>query len=40
MPDTVETYLSQVALIRGTGVAETSGYPALSELPNALEWQA
>jgi hypothetical protein len=32
----LETYLHDLAMIRGTGVPETSGYPALSELINAL----
>ena len=32
----LETYLTQIALLRGTGVPETSGYPALSELLGTL----
>ncbi len=36
MSDVIETYLHDIALTRGTGVAETSGYPALAALLNAL----
>jgi len=36
LPDPFETYLQDISSIRGIGTDETSGYPALSNLLNAI----